>query len=93
MHVNFPEIDETFIKTQVQSGFYINETELVRDAVRRLREENEKKLRFYNAVKLGDDEIKRGETVTYSKQLLDELSNRAIHRALNGEKPNSDVTP
>ena len=38
MHVRFADVDENFIKTEVQSGFYTNETELVRDAVRRMRE-------------------------------------------------------
>ena len=41
MHIRFAEIDEGFIKSQVESGFYTNETEVVRDAVRRLREEQQ----------------------------------------------------
>ena len=31
MHVSFANVDENFIKTEVQSGFYTNETERVRD--------------------------------------------------------------
>lgn len=44
MHIRFAEADERFIKSQVSEGFYTNETELVRDAVRRMREANEAKL-------------------------------------------------
>ncbi len=38
MNVNFPPVDEAYIKAKVADGFYSNATELVRDAVRRLRE-------------------------------------------------------
>ena len=41
MHINFPAVGETYIKQQVESGFYSNATELVRDAVRRMREADE----------------------------------------------------
>jgi len=37
MNVNFPAVDEIYIKQKVESGFYSNATELVRDAVRRMR--------------------------------------------------------
>ncbi len=38
MNINFPTMDEGYIKEMVESGYYSNATELVRDAVRRLRE-------------------------------------------------------
>ncbi len=63
MHVNFSEVDERFIKAQVQHGYYMNETELVRDAVRRLREASEKRSQFYQALMHGEEEIEKGETI------------------------------
>ncbi len=38
MHISFAYVDEEFIKTTVEDGYYTSEEELVRDAVRRLRE-------------------------------------------------------
>ncbi|KAF0101739.1 MAG: hypothetical protein FD163_1196 [Hyphomonadaceae bacterium] len=40
MNINFPPVDEKFIKSKIENGYYSNATELVRDAVRRLREKD-----------------------------------------------------
>ena len=75
MHVRFSEVDEHYIKSKVESGFYTSENEVVRDAVRRMREEDERIARFQAAVRLGDEQIARGETVPYSKELMDKSAN------------------
>ena len=33
MNINFPPVDAGYIKTKVESGYYSNATEMVRDAV------------------------------------------------------------
>lgn len=38
MNIVFPPVDESYIKAKIDDGYYTNATELVRDAVRRLRE-------------------------------------------------------
>jgi len=94
MHVRFPDVDENYIKGKVQSGFYTSEIEVVRDAVRRMREEEERIARFQAAVQIGDEQIERGDTVPYSKALLDQISQRAVERAKQGIKiDNPDVLP
>ncbi len=95
MHVRFADIDEGFIKSQVENGFYTNETEVVRDAVRRLREEKQARHnRLYEAVLKGDAAIERGETVSYSRALMEEMKAEAIERAHQGESvKNPDVIP
>ena len=55
MHVRFSEVDEHYIKSKVESGLYTSENEVVRDAVRRMREEDERIARFQAAVRLGDE--------------------------------------
>ena len=85
MHVRFTDIDENFIKTEVQSGFYINKIELVRDAVRRMREEKERARHFQEAVARGVQAIDRGETVVLTPDLLHEIKQDAIRKAKNGE--------
>ncbi len=94
MHIRFADIDEKFIKNQVHGGYYTNETELVRDAVRRMREEDEKKTQFYEAVMLGDEAIERGETVTLTSELIENIKKRAINKAKKGETfNNTDALP
>ena len=91
MNVNFSEVDKTYIKSKVQAGFYTNETELVRDAVRHMREEDERRARFRAAVKMGDDQIDNGQTVAYTDELLGQITEEAMQQAEKGAKPNSDV--
>ena len=94
MHVRFADVDENFIKTEVLSGFYTNETELVRDAVRRMREEKERAKRFQEAVARGIQAIERGETVALTPDLLQEIKQDAIRKARNGEPYSStDAIP
>jgi len=92
MHLKFATVDEKYIKEKVNAGFYSSETELVKDAVRRMREKEGQFERFQTAVRLGDEQIAKGDTVPYSKNLIDTATKRAIKRAKNGEKPNPDVT-
>jgi antitoxin ParD1/3/4 len=94
MHVRLSEVDENYIKGKVESGFYTSENEVVRDAVRRMREEEERIARFQAAVRIGDEQIERGDTVPYSKELMEYISQRAVQRAKQG-KPidNPDVLP
>jgi antitoxin ParD1/3/4 len=94
MHVRFADVDESFIKAEVLSGFYTNETELVRDAVRRMREEKERARRFQEAVARGIQAVERGETVTLTPDLLQEIKQDAIRKARNGEPYSStDAIP
>jgi antitoxin ParD1/3/4 len=94
MHVRFADVDESFIKAEVVSGFYTNETELVRDAVRRMREEKERARRFQEAVARGIQAVERGETVTLTPDLLQEIKQDAIRKARNGEPYSStDAIP
>jgi antitoxin ParD1/3/4 len=94
MHVRFSEVDEHYIKDKVASGVYTSENEVVRDAVRRMREEDERLARFQAAVHIGDEQIARGETVSYNKELMEQIGQRAVQRAKQGTPiDNPDVLP
>jgi len=94
MNINFPPVDEKYIQSMVKNGYYSNATELVRDAVRRLREkESAKEERWLAAIKLGEDDIKAGRTVPYTPKLLDKIMKNAIKNAKSGKKLNPDVCP
>lgn len=90
MHVRFADVDENFIKAEVQSGFYTNETELVRDAVRRMREEKERIRHFQEAVAKGIQAIECGEIVALTPDLLHTIKQDAIRKARNGEPYSSN---
>jgi len=70
-----------------QQGFYANETEVVRDAVRRLREQKEaQQTQFYRAVMKGHRQIEQGLTVSFSRELLEQIDSEAVEKVKNGEK-------
>ena len=85
MHVRFAEVDENFIKTEVEHGFYTSETELVRDAVRRLREDKQRGNPFYAAVMKGVADIEAGRTTPLTPELMEELKQDGYNRARQGQ--------
>jgi antitoxin ParD1/3/4 len=86
MKIAFAEQDERFIKSQVENGFYTNATEVVRDAVRRLREQAEQRAKLLAALEQGEQSIAEGRTVSYSPALMQDSIERAKQRAADSEK-------
>ena len=73
MNVGFPEVDEKYIKSKVEAGYYTNETEVVRDAIRHMREEEERRANFRAAVQLGVNQIANGEGIPFTDELMDNI--------------------
>ncbi len=94
MNINFPPVDESYIKAKIEDGFYSNATELVRDAVRRLREIDDHKYdRLMAALEAGEQAIREGRSEPYTPALLDDIEQEARQHAAEGRKPNPDVCP
>ncbi|TRX02906.1 type II toxin-antitoxin system ParD family antitoxin [Candidatus Methylobacter oryzae] len=92
MHINLsPEIEQ-YLQMKVGTGFYSNASEVVRDAIRRMREEDEKLEKLKVAVKIGDEQLERGEGAIYSASRLNAITEKAFHNAHNGKNVSSDVT-
>ncbi len=90
MNIKFPPVDNSYIKAKVRDGFYSNATELVRDAVRRLREfDDNKYARLMKALEEGDRAIKDGRTKPYTPQLLDQIEQDARTCRCRGQKAES----
>ena len=93
MNINFPPVDEGYIKAKVENGFYSNATELVRDAVRRLRELDDRHARLVTALELGERDVSAGRTTAYTPELLSQIVQEARAHVAEGGKPNPDVVP
>ena len=94
MYIGFSNTEENFIKNEVKNGLYQNEEELIREAVRRMKEEKDHKQRFSEAVAKGTQAIMRGEIVLLTSDLLREIKLEAIHKAKNGGAySSSDAIP
>ena len=66
LHVNLSPEMEGFIKSKVASGFNGNATEVIRDAVRRMQAEDSRVTAWQAAIKVGDDQLNRGDGIAYT---------------------------
>ena len=77
-----------FVQEQVAAGRYETEQELVVDAVRVLRELQARQQQFHEDVRLGMEQLGRGEFIEYDdaelRGLFDELKVRAQNRRSQG---------
>ena len=93
MHVNLSPEMEGFIKNKVATGFYGNATEVIRDAIRRMQAEEGRAAAWQAAIKLGDDQLDRGEGVAYTADALKDITQSAVG-AMHSDKPmDPDVLP
>ena len=93
MQVRFSSVDKDYIKSMVKNGFYTTENELVRDAVRRMREANGRNSALWEAIAIGEAQIRAGDYVEYTPELLEQLGKNALGQFKAGKKPNPDVLP
>ncbi len=93
MQVDIPPRLEAFIQDQIASGAYESASEVIRDAVRRMEQEQKKLAALREAVRAGDEELDRGEGVLLTDSLMEEIEKNAKERHKRGEVPNADVTP
>jgi antitoxin ParD1/3/4 len=93
MHVNLSPELEGFIKSKVESGFYGNATEVIRDAIRRMQAEETRLAAWRAAIKLGDDQLDRGEGIAYMPALLDDITESAMKGIHSSAPMDPDVIP
>jgi len=93
MHVNLSPEMESFIKAKVASGFYGNATEVIRDAIRRMQAEENRVAAWQAAIKVGDDQLERGEGVAYSARMLEDITHSAIGAMHSGKPMDPDALP
>lgn len=93
MHINLSPEMEVYLQNKVGTGLYSNASEVVRDAIRRMWEEDEKLKALRFAVRAGDEQLERGEGLTYTKDRLEAITARAFANARDAEKVSPDVMP
>lgn len=93
MHVNLSPEMEGFIKSKVSSGFYGNATEVIRDAIRRMQAEENQVSAWRAAIKAGDDQLDRGEGITYTPETLIDITESAVGAMHSRQSMDPDVLP
>ena len=93
MHVNLSPEMEGFIKTKVATGLYGNATEVIRDAIRRMQAEESRLAAWQAAIKIGDDQLDRGEGIAYTPETLNDITQSAVSAMHRGTPMDADVVP
>ena len=93
MHVNLSDEMGAFVKEKVEGGFYGNATEVIRDAIRRLQAEEQRRAAFRAAVAIGDAELERGEGEDFTAADLEAITQEAIETMHTGTPIDPDVLP
>lgn len=91
MHINLPAEMENYLQSKVNEGFYSNASEVIRDSIRRMREEDEKLAALRTAVRAGDVQLERGEGQPYTPERLEKITAKAVTGAKQGRKTVRDV--
>lgn len=92
MSVTLPPELEAKSQTRVASGRYDDAVAVVEEAMRRL-EEHERLEHLRALLEVGRQEELRGELITYTPELMDEIYREAAEMLLRGEEPDPDVCP
>jgi antitoxin ParD1/3/4 len=93
MHINLSPEMESYIKGKVNSGFYGNATEVIRDAIRRMQADEERVAAFRKAVAEGEAQLDRGEGTEYSRDRMNKLADFAHENLRRGKPIDPDVIP
>lgn len=85
--------DREFIKNQVTAGHYASEIEVVRDAVRRLREKKQaEKLHHLRAIaRTGHEQLLRGEGEVLTAVTMNEILQQAKKDHKNGKPVKDEI--
>lgn len=92
MNVSLTPQLEALIREKVATGRYNNSSEVVREALR-LMEEQDKRDRLRMALAVARESAARGDVQPWTPERLDEIWRSAVAGSEAGEKPNPDVLP
>ncbi len=89
MHLNLSTEMEAFIRAKVASGFYGNATEVIRDAIRRMQDDDAHNARFLVAVEEGEADIAAGRVHTYTDTTMDEIVTEVLRERVEKARKTS----
>lgn len=92
MHINLSPEMEGFIKNLVKSGEYGNATEVIRDAVRRLKAQEIHKAAWRHAIEQGEVGDAHGDVI-YNSETARQITKDAERTITDSDSINPDVLP
>ncbi len=95
MHLNLGQPYENFIQDEIKAGLYSNATEVIRDALRRMKENKERRRieHIHALVAIGEAQIANGEGIPYTDDFMKNAMERAIENHKAGIPIRDEVKP
>jgi antitoxin ParD1/3/4 len=94
MNISLTPRLEAMIREKVESGLYNNSSEVVREALRLMEQEDAlKRERLRAAIAVGMNEIARGEDVEYTPELMADVDREVDRMVRDGDALDPDVCP
>lgn len=95
MHLNLGKPYEDYIQRQVDSGLYGNATEVIRDALRHMKEwEEQRRLdTIQTLISIGEEQLARGEGISYAPDFMDNAMKKAIENSKAGKPVRDEIKP
>ena len=93
MHLKLGEPYEKYIQGEVKAGLYSNATELIRDALRHMQKDNERRRieHIHSLIAEGETQRKRGPGIAYDNDFMDNAMKRAIKNHKAGKPVRHEV--
>jgi len=80
MNVSLTPTLESFVKETVETGLYNNASEVVREALRLLRDKELKRKELFKALDASFEDIKAGRTTPFTRELMDEIADEVSNK-------------
>ena len=94
MNISLTPRLEAMIREKVESGLYNNSSEVVREALRLMEQEDAlKRERLRAAIAVGTEAADRGDVVDWTPELHAEIFRQALQAVRAGEQPHPDACP
>lgn len=93
MTIQLPADVEDRIRARVARGDFPDAGEVVREAMRLLEEQERQLDEFRAKLRIGLDQLDRGEGVPYTPELMARIGRDVADRFRRGEQPDPDVCP
>ena len=84
---------EAMIREKIETGLYRDEETVMREALRLLDEHDRRLQRLRAAIAVGDEQVARGDVVTWTPDFLDQLKREADDEDRLDLPINDDVVP
>ena len=93
MNIHFAPVDEKYIESKVAAGYYKSKTDVIEDAVRRMREADTGRSKLHDLIMEAEKSLAEGKGIPYTPELEEQMWQEGLALAESDEETYSDAFP